>query len=134
LNDKEKFILLLCCELVLLCCVCNCEFKYLQDGYIENTNTICHQTLLYTDGNTDRLYITYGYTDKIYLSVYSRDHGNCSPSPWHYSRYSLHTGIPTECVRWYILETMGTVPLHLGIVYDVHYIWVYRRNMFVGIF
>ena len=107
MNDKEKFILLLCCELVLLCCVCNCEFKYLQDGYIGNTNTICHQTLLYTDGNTDRLYITYGYTDKIYLSVYSRDHENCSPSPWHYSRYSLHTGIPTECVRWYILETMG---------------------------
>jgi len=29
-------------------------------------------------------------------SVVSRDHGNCFPSPWHYSWCSLHTGIPTR--------------------------------------
>jgi len=45
LNDKEIFILLLWCELVLLCCVCNYEFKYLQDEHIKNTNIIWHQTL-----------------------------------------------------------------------------------------
>ena len=28
--------------IVLLCCMCNYEFKYLQDGYIGNTNIICH--------------------------------------------------------------------------------------------
>jgi hypothetical protein len=41
-------------------------------------------------------HIKYGYTDKIYPSVVSRDHGNYFPSPWHYSRCSLHTGIPTR--------------------------------------
>jgi hypothetical protein len=47
---------------------------------------------------------------------------------------SLHTGISMECVRWYILETMGIVPLHPDIVNGVHYIWVYWQNVFNDIF
>jgi hypothetical protein len=89
LNDKEIFILLLWCELVLLCCVCNCEFKYLQDEYIKNTNIIWNQKLFYTDRNNDRLYIIWGYTSGMCLSVYSNDYENCSSSPWYYSWYSL---------------------------------------------
>jgi hypothetical protein len=77
---------------------------------------------------------TYGYIDEMCLSVYSRDHRNCSPSPWHCSRCSLHMSIPMECVCWYILETIETVPLHPSTNHGVHYIGVYRRNVFVGIF
>jgi len=86
---KKYFFLLLWCELVLLCCVCNCEFKYLQDEYIKNTNIIWHQTLFYTNRNNDRSYIIWGYISGICLSVYSSDYGNCSSSPWYYSWYSL---------------------------------------------
>jgi hypothetical protein len=49
-------ILLLYKEVVLLCCVtCVCcyDFKYLQDGYIRNTNTIWQHKLFFTNGNTD---------------------------------------------------------------------------------
>jgi hypothetical protein len=80
------------------------------------------------------VFITYRFSDRMCLSVYFKDHGNCAPSPWHYSRCSLHTGISMECVRWYILETMGIVPLHPDIVNGVHYIWVYWQNVFNDIF
>jgi len=94
---------------VLLCNLCNCEFKYLQDGQIGNTYTICHQTLFCTDENTDKLYITCWYTDRMCPLVYSRDHGNCAPSPWHCLQCSLHTSIPIKCVCRYIPETMRTI-------------------------
>ena len=101
---------------------------------IGNINIIWHQTLFYTDKNTDKLYITYGYTDRMYLLVYFIDHGNCSPSAQHYSWCSLHTGISMEYVHQYILETMRIVSLHLGTILDVHYLQVYRQNVSVGIF
>jgi hypothetical protein len=83
----------------------------------------------------------------MYLSVYSRDHGNCRYTIWHQhcSWCLLHTGIPTECVSRYIPETMRTLPsvyfryhrnssLLNGIIHGVHYIQVYRWNLSVGIF
>jgi hypothetical protein len=75
LNDKEIFILLLWHE-----CVWSCEFKYLHEGQKGNTNTIWYQTLFYTDENTNKLYITYEYTDGMCSLVYSSDYKNCSPS------------------------------------------------------
>jgi hypothetical protein len=69
----------------------------------------------------------------MYSLIYSRDHRNCSPSPWHCSRCSLHTGIYTKCFHRYIPCTLRTVPLHPGIVHGIHYIRVYRWNMSVGI-
>jgi hypothetical protein len=42
--------------------------------------------------------------------------------------------IPMECVCRYILEAKGTVPLVLDTVHDVNYTWIYRWNVFVGIF
>ena len=47
---------------------------------------------------------------------------------------TLHTGIPTECVRQYILITIGIVYLLPGIVHDVRYMRVCRRNVSIGIF
>ena len=44
---------------------------------------------------------TYRYINRMCLSVYSRDHRNCSPSPWHCSRCSLHMNIPMECMSIY---------------------------------
>jgi len=70
----------------------------------------------------------------MYLLIYSRNHRNCSPSPYHYSWCLLHTGLVTECVCQYISETMRTMPLHHDTIHGVHYIQVYRRNVFNGIF
>jgi hypothetical protein len=47
---------------------------------------------------------------------------------------TLHTGIPTECVRQYILIIIGIVYLLPGIVHDVRYMRVCRRNVSIGIF
>jgi len=66
--------------------------------------------------------------------VYSRDYENCFPSFWHCSWCSLHMGIPTKCVHWYILKTIRSVPLFPDTIHDVHYIWVYWQNVSVGIF
>jgi hypothetical protein len=101
---------------MLLCCVYSCEFNFLEDVWIQNIDIIWHQTLFYTDKSSNRLYIIYRYTDKKYLSIYSRDYGNYSHSPWHYSRYSLHMSIPKNCVYQYISKTMRTVPLYPVIV------------------
>jgi hypothetical protein len=72
------------------------------------------------------VFIIHRYTNGHNSSVYSRGDENCSPSPWHYSRCSLHTGIPPECFHRYILETMKIVPLHPSIVLGIHYTRVYR--------
>jgi hypothetical protein len=72
------------------------------------------------------VFITYGYTNEMCLSVYSRDHENCAPSPWHYSQCSLHTCISTKYVHRYILETMRTVAFHPDTIHGVYYIQVYR--------
>ena len=74
---KEIFILLLLFELVLQCYSCNYQFKYLQDGQIRNTDTIWRQTLFHTDKNINYLFITNGYTDRLFLLVYSRNDENC---------------------------------------------------------
>jgi hypothetical protein len=66
------------------------------------------------------VFITYKYTDKMCPSVYSSDYGNCSLSPWHCSRCSLHTNISTECFCGYISETMRIVPLLSDTVHGVH--------------
>jgi hypothetical protein len=58
----------------LLCCVCSCEFKYLQDEEIGNTNTIWHHIMFYIDG----MYITHGYTDGMFLSIFFRELWDCS--------------------------------------------------------
>jgi hypothetical protein len=70
----------------------------------------------------------------MYPSVNSKDHWNCSPSPWHCSRCSLRTGIPTKYIRRHIPKTMENVPLHFNTVHGVHYIQVYQRNVSVSIF
>ena len=63
------------------CHTCNYQFKYLQNERIRNTNIIWYQTLFHTNENTDDLFITHRYTDRLCLSVYSSNDGNCSPSP-----------------------------------------------------
>jgi len=65
-------------ELVLLCYVCYSDFKYLQDGYIKNLDTIWQQKLFCIDENIDGLVKYKRYSDELSLSVYSREHWNCS--------------------------------------------------------
>jgi len=79
------------------------------------------------------VFITYGYNDIMCPSIYSRYHGNCSFFPWNYLWYLLHTCISMKCFHRYILEIVGTVPLLSEIVHDVHYIWVYWQNVYVGV-
>ena len=60
------------------------------------------------------------YTDRMCSLVYSKDCRNYSPSLSHYSWCSLHTGISTEYVYWYIPEN--------------NFSEIYRQNVLVGIF
>ena len=60
------------------------------------------------------------YTDRMCSLVYSKDCRNYSPSLSHYSWCSLHTGISTEYVYWYIPEN--------------NFSEIYRQNVFIGIF
>ena len=80
------------------------------------------------------MFITYRYTNGMCSSIYSKDNGNCSLSPWQCSWCSLHMGIPTECVYQYIPKTIGIVLLFPGTIHSVHYIRVYQGNVFIGIF
>ena len=121
MNEKEICILLLWCELVLLCCECSYELKYLYD------------VNFYTDKNSKTLYITYRYIDEMYSSIYSRNQRNYSLSPWHYSWYLLHTSIATECVYRYISENMGIVPLH-PTMFMVFIIYRYKDEMCLSIY
>ena len=47
---------------------------------------------------------------------------------------TLHMGIPTKYICRYIPETMETVLLHPDTIHGIHYIQVYQRNVFVGIY
>jgi len=67
-----------------------------------------HENCLLLNGTIHGVHYMWVY-DRMCLSVYFRDHRNCASSPSYYSRYSLYTGIPTECVCQYISETMRTV-------------------------
>jgi len=47
---------------------------------------------------------------------------------------TLYTGIPIKSICRYILETMGTILIHLDTIHDIHYIWVYQKTVFISIF
>ena len=80
------------------------------------------------------LFITHGYTDGLFLSIYSRGKGKCSPSPWHWSWNKLHIGTLMLYFFRYILKVKGIVPLLSGTVRGTNYKRVYRRSIFVDIF
>jgi hypothetical protein len=126
---------------VLLCCVCIYEFKYLHNGWIKNTNKIWHHTLFYTNKNINKLYITYRYTERMYSSVYSKDHENYSPSPLAlftvFITYGYTNGI---CPSVYSRDHGNYVPsplyyswcsLHMGILIEC-VCWYIQQTMGSG--
>jgi hypothetical protein len=98
-------ILLLYKEVVLLCCVWCCDFKYLQDEYIRNTNIIWQHKLFLTNGNTDdpRKYKqTHRWIKVVGIFLRALE---LFPSQLHCSLYSVHARLPTTNIYWYFPES-----------------------------
>jgi hypothetical protein len=70
----------------------------------------------------------------LFLLVYCRGKGKCSPSPWHCSWNKLHTGVPMVYFCRYILKAKGTVPLLPGTIHGTNYKRVYQKFVSVNIF